>query len=266
MKRLPIIAGNWKMNTLRPEASRLALAVAREAREITSQVEVVLCPPFTGLDSVSESLKGSQVLLGAQDSHWKAEGACTGEVSVPMLKEIGVSWVIVGHSERRRGLGESEAMIHQKLMGVLQGGLRAILCVGETLEERKRAQTWQVIERQLATAFEGVEPLAAAKQVVAYEPVWAIGTGQNATPAQAQEVHAQIRQWLSKRFSPSCATALRLQYGGSAKPDNAEELLRLPDVDGLLVGGASLQAESFLSMLQSAVKAKGGCACSTEPS
>jgi triosephosphate isomerase len=265
VKRTPIVAGNWKMNTLRAEASRLAAAVARQAREITPQVEVVLCPPFTGLDSVSESIKGSQILLGAQDSHWKPSGAYTGEVSVPMLKEIGVSWVIVGHSERRRGLGESEEAVHQKLLGVLQGGLRAILCVGETLEERKRAQTWQVIERQLARAFEGVEPLTAAEQVVAYEPVWAIGTGLNATPAQAQEIHAKIRQWLSKRFSPSCAAAARLQYGGSAKPDNAEELLRLPDVDGLLVGGASLQAESFLSILQSALKAKG-CACSTESS
>ena len=264
MKRTPLIAGNWKMNTLRGEAILLAKTIVRGIKGMDPAVEVVLCPPFTSLGGVQECLKGSGVWLGAQDSHWEPAGAYTGEVSIPMLKEIGVTWVIVGHSERRRGLGEPETHIHRKLAAVLESGLKAILCVGETWEEKKRAQTWQVIERQLEGAFQGVEPLTAGSQaVVAYEPVWAIGTGQNATPACAQEVHAKIRQWYARRFSPVGAQGLRILYGGSVKPDNAKELMDLPDVDGLIVGGASLQAESFLSILQGVLKAKGG-SCSTE--
>ncbi len=268
MKRTPIVAGNWKMYTTRSQAAALAAAIALEGTRLKpgtlfNSLQVVLCPPFTALATVSDVLRGSAIALGAQDCHGEPEGAFTGEVSAPMLLDCGVAFVIVGHSERRRHMGESDGVIHRKLQGCLAQGLKVILCVGETQEERQRGQTWEVIERQLEAALASVEPLTASSQLVlAYEPVWAIGTGINATAEEAQEVHRAIRDWLTKRLSLSVAQAMRILYGGSVKPGNTEALMRQPDVDGLLVGGASLKADDFLSILQSAVKAKRS-ECST---
>jgi triosephosphate isomerase len=258
MTRRPIIAGNWKMNGTLAQAKALAQAVVKELHPRAEGVEVVLCPPFTALSAVAEVLRGSSVLLGAQDCYLEAKGAYTGEVSPMLLSDTGCRFCIVGHSERRQILGETDALIHKKLLALLKEGLSTILCVGETLEERKAGHTWQVVERQLQAALESVQaPMASTSLVIAYEPVWAIGTGVNATPEQAQEVHRLIREWLSKRFGAQAADSIRIQYGGSVKPENAASLLAQPDVDGALVGGASLDSGAFLSIIEAAHKSKG---------
>ena len=250
MKRRPIVAGNWKMSGTLEQATALTRQIL-SAFPKPPEAEVVLCPPFTALAQVAQLLRGSFLLLGAQNAHWEPKGAFTGEVSVPMLKELGCRWCIVGHSERRQYFGETDASVHKRLAAVLAGGLGGILCVGETLEQRQQGRTWQVVETQLRVALEGVEPAAAAERlVIAYEPVWAIGTGQNATPAQAQEVQAQIRAWLAKRFGQMTGEAIRIQYGGSVKADNAAELMAQPDVDGALVGGTSLEAAAFEAIVK----------------
>ena len=227
----------------------------------SSQVEVVICPPFTALQKVGELLRAGSVLLGAQNVHWETTGAFTGEISAPMLKELGCRYAIVGHSERRQLFGETDGTVRKRLRAALDAGLSSILCVGETLQQRQQGRTWEVIEVQLQTALERVETVAASAQmVVAYEPVWAIGTGQNATAAQAQEVHGKIRRWLAGRFGQAAAEKIRIQYGGSVKADNAAELMREPDVDGALVGGASLDPKAFISIVESTLQAKeAGC-------
>ncbi|MBI3318163.1 MAG: triose-phosphate isomerase [Candidatus Omnitrophica bacterium] len=262
MNRRRIIAGNWKLNGTLKEALELTQGVLKALSSLSEEVEVVLCPPFTALSKVGELLKGSRIRLGAQDVHWEPKGAFTGEVSAPLLKEAGCRFCIIGHSERRLWFGETDSNVHKKLLALIEEGLHPILCVGETLEQRQRGHTWEIIRRQLEAALEGLEPLAAARHlVIAYEPVWAIGTGQNATPAQAQEVHAKIRGWLSTRFGKAQAQSIRIQYGGSVKPENAKELLAQTDVDGALVGGSSLQVKSFVQIVESSPQGRQAPCC-----
>ncbi len=262
MKRTPLVAGNWKMNTGTPsQAITLAEAIAAAAGN-KKGAEVLICPPFTALVSVGKAIEGKGIALGAQNAHAEAKGAFTGEISVPMLKEIGCAYVILGHSERRQLFGETDEGVCKKTAAVLAAGLKAIVCVGETLQQRQANQTWAVIETQLNKGLEGISATA-ANLVIAYEPVWAIGTGLNATPAQAQEVHASIRKWLNSRFGPETGSSIRIQYGGSVKADNAKELMSQHDVDGALVGGASLEAASFIAIIEAASQAKEGSPCCT---
>ena len=260
--RRPLVAGNWKMNGTLEQASALARAVL-QALPASGEVEVALCPPYTALAKVAELIRGTSIRLGAQNVHWEEKGAFTGEVSVPMLQEIGCHYVIVGHSERRQLFGESDSSVQKKTASVLRQGLGAIVCVGETKEVRQQKRTWGLVEQQLSLGLDGIPTeQAKAHLVIAYEPVWAIGTGLNATPVQAQEVHAQIRGWLKGRFGAELAESIRIQYGGSVKPDNAQELMAQPDVDGALVGGASLDVKQFIAIIETALHAKES-KCST---
>ena len=256
------------MNGTLQEAATLVQQLLQLISKVPSnQVEVVLCPPFTALGRVGELLKGSPIQLGAQNVHWEAKGAFTGEISASMLKELGCRWCVIGHSERRQFFGESDSTVRRRVQTALANELQVILCVGETLQQRQAGKTWAVLESQLQGGLEGVEPkTAASRLVIAYEPVWAIGTGVNATAAQAQEVHTLIRNWLARRFAPVVAQTVRIQYGGSVKADNAREILIEPDVDGALVGGASLDAKGFASIVQSAAAAKEKPQCSSTAS
>ena len=246
-----IVAGNWKMHKRREEAVNLALALVPLVSDVRS-VDVVLCPPFTALAGVGEVLDGSGLHLGAQNMHPEDEGAFTGEVSAPMLLPLGVDHVILGHSERRQHFGEDDAFINRKVKKALEAGLTPILCVGETLEQRETGQTEDVVGGQLDGCLEDVQITEAEDLVIAYEPIWAIGTGQTASPEQAQEVHRFIRARLNQFFGAELAGKMRLQYGGSVKPDNAAELMAQPDIDGALVGGASLDADAFAAIVRSA--------------
>lgn len=242
--RLPLIAGNWKMHKTLREALELARAVAQASG--LSDREVVLCPPFTALSVVAEALKGGPVRLGAQDLHPAASGAFTGEISAAMLLDAGCRYVIVGHSERRRLFGESDSAVGEKARAALAAGLSPIACVGETLEERESQKTFRVVERQLAEILKGVAPATASSLVIAYEPVWAIGTGKTAQPHQAQEVHLFLRKRVGQELGRGAAESVRLLYGGSVTPENVDDLMAEPDLDGALVGGASLKAADFL--------------------
>jgi triosephosphate isomerase len=251
--RKKIIVGNWKMFTNSSTARQLARAVV-EGVGPNNPATVALCPPFPYLQLVADVLRGSAVALGAQNFYPKPEGAFTGEVSPGMLCDVGCRYVIVGHSERRHQLGETNSFIRQKVAAGLAAGLQVILCLGETLHERETDQTERVIQEQLR---EGLKDLAASwaeRLIVAYEPVWAIGTGRNATPEQAQEAHAFIRREICDAWGEESAMKLPIQYGGSVKPDNAAALLSQPDVDGALVGGASLDAVQFLAIVRAAAK------------
>lgn len=248
--RRPIIAGNWKMYKTPSEAERLIRDLLPLVRGASA--EVVVCPPFTALDRAGAALAGSNVSLGAQNVYWLDEGAFTGEVAPAMLKDIGVSYVIVGHSERRQFFHETDEMVNRRALAVLTHGMTPILCVGERLEEREAGRTFDVVSTQIRGGFTGFTSDQARETVVAYEPVWAIGTGKVATPDQAQEVHAEIRRSLAAQFGESIAAEIRIQYGGSVKPDNAASLLSLPDVDGALVGGAALKADSFAAIVNAA--------------
>jgi triosephosphate isomerase len=247
--RKKFIAGNWKMYTTAATACELASAVARGVGG-EGRVTVAVCPPFPYLLPVAEALRGSNVALGAQDVYPEKEGAFTGEVSSPMLLDVGCRYVIVGHSERRHVLHEDDALINRKVQAALAAGLHVILCVGETLQEREANRTEAVLDAQLAGGLRGLAADRLADLVIAYEPVWAIGTGKNATPEQAQEAHAFVRRRVGQMFGEKTASALPIQYGGSVKPDNAATLLGQPDVDGALVGGASLKADSFLAIVR----------------
>ncbi len=259
--RIPLVVGNWKMNGTLTQAAALAKRILKGLPP-SPDVEVVLCPPFTALSTVAEIVKASPIALGAQNLHWELQGAFTGEISAPMLKEVGCRFSIVGHSERRHALGETDIVINKKILTIIKEGLRAILCVGETLPERKSKRTWEVVQSQLEADLNGVEGSRLNRQVViAYEPVWAIGTGANATGIQAEEVHGQIRSWLTKRFGGTETDAVRILYGGSVKPENASEILNKPNVDGALVGGASLDPKAFLSIVESTLRAKGSPCC-----
>ena len=249
-----LIAGNWKMNTHVAEAARLARGIV-EAIGDAPAVQVAVCPPFVSLDRVADVLRDSQVRLGAQDLHWEREGAYTGAVSAGMLQAVGCAYVIVGHSERRQHFGETDADVRRKLEQALRYELAPILCVGETLAEREGGQAESVVARQLDGALDGVGLDDPVQLVVAYEPVWAIGTGQTATPEQAGEMHGFLRERLVERFGQDVGGGMDLLYGGSMKPDNAEALLAQPDVNGGLIGGASLKAESFAAIVQAATAA-----------
>jgi len=246
-----ILAGNWKMNLNRAEAAALARAVVPVAEKV-QPVEVVLGPPMTCAADVIAAVAGSCVGVAAQNCHWEAGGAFTGEVSAPMLKDAGFSHVIIGHSERRSLFGETDEGCSRKVRAALDAGLTPILCLGETLEEREAGETFKVLQTQLSGSLAGISAEDMRGVVLAYEPVWAIGTGKTATPEIAQEAHAHIRGWLVGRFGDEIGNRIQIQYGGSMKPGNAAELLSQPDVDGGLIGGASLKAESFAGILEAA--------------
>jgi triosephosphate isomerase len=251
--RPKFIAGNWKMHTTASTARQLASSVVR-GLGAEDRVKVAVCPPLPYLALVGDVLRGSRVALGAQNLYPEMEGAFTGEVSPAMLVDVGCTYVILGHSERRRKpeLAESDAFINCKVHAALAAGLNVILCLGETLEERRAEQTEAVLGAQLAGSLAGVDASHMARVVLAYEPVWAIGTGHSATPEHAQQVHANLRQRIRETFGAETAVALSIQDGGSIKPDNAAALLRQPDVDGALVGGASLHAGDFLAIVRAA--------------
>ena len=250
MSRIPFVAGNWKMNTNKSSAAELARGVAKGAP--AQGVQTGIAPPFVYLDAVSQVIAGSPVLLGAQDCYFEKNGAFTGEISVEMLKDLGVRFCLTGHSERRHVLKETPELIAKKAAAIYAGGLTLIHCVGEKLEERDANQTLAVVEAQIKELNRETmtDP---DRLVIAYEPVWAIGTGRNATDAQAQEVHAFIRQLLGKLWNREFADRVRIQYGGSMKPENAKGLLDQPDVDGGLIGGAALKPESFLAIVKAAL-------------
>jgi len=246
-----IIAGNWKMNMGLPEAEKLAQEIVQVLGQ-ESKVEVVVCPPYIAIPKVADIIKGSAVKLGAQDAHWEENGAYTGKVSVSMLKSVGVEYVILGHSEQRQYFHETDSTVNKKVKKVLEHGLQPIICVGELLEERKAEKTLQVIKTQIEGAYAGLSAEQATRTIIAYEPVWAIGTGLTASDEQAQEVHAYIRSLLKTMFGAGVSEGLRIQYGGSMKADNAKGLLGQPDVDGGLIGGAALKAESFKGIISAA--------------
>ncbi len=249
--RKPFVAGNWKMNLDRRAAKALADAV-REAVGERRDVDVALFPAFVYVEEIARALAGSPVRAGAQNCSDRRGGAFTGEVSPWMLADVGAELVIVGHSERRHLFGETSEWVGRKAAAALEAGLDVILCVGETLEERQAGRTEAVVREQLTLGLDGFDAAAMARVTIAYEPVWAIGTGVNATPEQASEVHTYLRGLLEGLFGPEVAEATRIQYGGSVKPENAAELLSAPHVDGALVGGASLSAEGFLPIIEAA--------------
>lgn len=254
-KRTKIIAGNWKMNKTATEAKAFVEAFLTEVGSF-SGCEMVLCAPFTALETVHRRLANApNVTVGAQNLHQEASGAFTGEVSAAMLKDLGCSHVIVGHSERRQYFGETDAIVNKKAVAALGAGLKPIVCVGETLEVRDAGGTEKLVRSQVAGSLAGLTKEQMAQVVVAYEPVWAIGTGRNATPAQAQEVHGWIRDELKQLFGAGVADATRIQYGGSVKASNAAELCGQPDIDGALVGGASLDPKGFADLVRAGAAA-----------
>jgi triosephosphate isomerase (TIM) len=248
MARTKFVAGNWKMNTTKAVGVELAKGVAKG---VPSGVDVGVAPPFVYLDAVGQALAGSAVMLGAQDAYIEKDGAYTGEICLGMLKDLNVKFVINGHSERRHVIGESSALVAKKANAIYADGLILIHCVGEKLEERDAGKTMDVIRHQLEELNQSMQD--PQRLVIAYEPVWAIGTGRNATDAQAQEVHAYIRQHLARTWNKDFADRVRIQYGGSMKPENARGLMSQPDVDGGLIGGASLKSEAFLAIVKAAV-------------
>lgn len=252
--RKPFVAGNWKMNTDSNSSVELAEAVASGSLDMASRkVTVAVCPPFVYLQAVARALRASSVAVGAQDFYFESKGAFTGEISASMLKDVGCTYVLCGHSERRHVIGEPDKLINKKVSAAIIGGLLPILCVGELLAERQASQTEQVITRQMKEGLAGLSDEKVSAVTIAYEPVWAIGTGQTATPQQAQEVQDFIRKLLAEVYNDQVAEDIRILYGGSANPDNAAELMRQKDLDGLLVGGASLKADDFIAIIKAAV-------------
>ena len=254
--RKPFICGNWKMNLDRASAVTLAQATAKTAARLKG-VDVGVCPPAPYLEAVAAAANGSPLIVGAQNMYFEPSGAFTGEVAGPMLKDLGCACVILGHSERRHVFGETDDLVSKKVKAALGFGLVPILCVGELLEEREAGRTEAVVRRHVTKGLEGLAKAQAEQVVIAYEPVWAIGTGRTATPQQAQEVHAFIRGLLADLYDPRTAEAVRIQYGGSVKPDNSRDLMSLADIDGALVGGASLKADTFAAIVTEGAKAKG---------
>lgn len=247
--RRKLLAGNWKMNLTPPAARQLIRALRaeldRDAATISRERDVLVVPPFVAIPAVSQELAGSNIALGAQNMHFEEKGAFTGEVSAPMLRALGVTHVILGHSERRHIFGEGDELVNRKVRAAIANRLIPVLCVGETQAEHDAGRTSEVILRQALGGLDGLEAKEAARVFVAYEPVWAIGTGRNATPQQASLAHGAIRHALSERFGKEVADAIRILYGGSVSPDNVDALIASPDIDGALVGGASLKADSF---------------------
>jgi triosephosphate isomerase len=253
-KRVPFIAGNWKMHMTIPEARDLAGAIVKAGPEL-SEAEVVVVPPFTALREVKRVLEGGSVRLGAQDVFWEDKGAFTGKISAPMLRDAGCQYVLIGHSERRQFFGETDTSVNKKIQAALRHGLIPIVCIGETLEEREQNKTMIRVDGQLLEGLANLSLEAVAKAVFAYEPVWAIGTGKTATPGQAEEVHAYIRERLAKKVGNESASCAIILYGGSVKPSNAYSLAREENIDGFLVGGASLEASSFIQISKEALRA-----------
>jgi triosephosphate isomerase (TIM) len=257
--RTPLVIGNWKMHAGRPAEARDLAQAVRDGLKRPRGVEVGLCPPFTALPAVADTLAGSPLLLGAQNCHWEDAGAFTGEIAPAMLADLGCRLVLVGHSERRQLFHETDAGIQKKVAAALRHRLTPVLCVGETAEERRQGLTFTVVEGQLRAGWAGLGAEDIGRCVLAYEPVWAIGTGQNATPAQAAEVHGYLRGIASELASKEIAQSVRILYGGSVKPDNAGALAQEQEIDGALVGGASLQAAGFITIAKKSA-AKSGAA------
>ncbi|MGE5352010.1 MAG: triose-phosphate isomerase [Acidobacteriota bacterium] len=250
--RKKVIAGNWKMYNDIPASVKLISELKKSLSGLEVKADVIICPPFTSLDTAKTLIKDSIIQLGAQNMYFEESGAYTGEISAEMLKSAGCQYVILGHSERRTIFKETDELINKKIKKAISSGLTAIFCVGETLEQRENGTTESVINTQVTVGLQGLSAEDLKKVIVAYEPVWAIGTGKTATPEQAQEVHAFIRSLLGKLFSGEAAEEVTIQYGGSVKPENASTLLSQKDIDGALVGGACLKAESFTSIIKSA--------------
>jgi len=248
MRRI-IIAGNWKMNNTVQESISLVREIAGSLNDLKGR-EVVIAPPFTSLYVVAKEIENTKVKLAAQNLFWKENGAYTGEISGYMLKDVGCEYVIIGHSERRQFFGETDESVNQKIKAALKFGLFPIVCVGESLEERETGKTFEVIKRQVEKGFEGLENLEMKKGVIAYEPVWAIGTGKTASPVQANEVHLFIRNLLQESFGKEISDTMPILYGGSVKPDNIKGLMEQSEIDGVLVGGASLDAKGFLKIIK----------------
>jgi triosephosphate isomerase (TIM) len=257
--RKKFIAGNWKMNLDLAGVKALTAGLKERLRAMKpGSADIAVCPSFVYVPVVVELLAGSAIQVGAQNMYFESNGAFTGEISAAMLKDIGCRYVILGHSERRHILGETDAVINKKLKAALAGSLDPIFCIGELLQERESSQTEAVLERQIRQGLSGITTEQVARITVAYEPVWAIGTGKTATPQQAQEAHAFTRKMIAELYGRSLAETIRIQYGGSVKPDNAGELLRQPDVDGALVGGASLKVNDFVGIIENGI---GHCGC-----
>ena len=249
MRRM-VVAGNWKMNKLTGEARQLASELKSRLSDVKSRVTVILCPPLTALAEVADSIAGTDMALGAQNVYWEEKGAYTGEVSALMLKDAGCAYAIIGHSERRQHFGETDETVNRKIKAVLGVSLKPIVCVGESERQREEEKTEAVIVDQIRNGLVDLTAEEMANMIIAYEPIWAIGTGKNATPQQAQDVHALIRELVSDAFGEAAASSLPILYGGSVKPGNAGELLAQADIDGALVGGASLEAESFEAIVR----------------
>ncbi len=248
--RLPLIAANWKMNFTIEESLKFITALTHELKA-AGNVEIVIAPPFTALYSTGVALSETPFKLAAQNMFWEESGAFTGEISGAFIKDVGCEYVILGHSERRQIFGESNEMIAKKVQAAIRHNLVPILCIGETLAEREARKTWNICENQLKTALSSIQLKAIENFIIAYEPVWAIGTGRQATPEQAQEIHHMIRNWISKTFDGATAQRLRILYGGSVKAKTSREILSQPDVDGVLVGGASLDPVEFAEIIRS---------------
>ncbi len=244
-----IIAGNWKLNKTSLEAIELVNELKRAVGDVT-EVDIVVCPPFTALGDVRDALSESNIGVGAQNVYWEDAGAFTGEVSAPMIKALNVEYVIIGHSERRQYFGETDETVNKRIKAALAQDLKPIVCVGEVLAEREGDKTFDVIKTQISGALAGLSAGDAGKLIIAYEPVWAIGTGKTASPDQAQEVHQFIRKQLNELYDEDLANSVRIQYGGSVKPDNTKDLMSQPDIDGALVGGASLKSEPFSQIIR----------------
>ncbi len=250
--RTPFVGGNWKMNTNAQQGHELATSLVSGLGSGCG-VEVVIFPPFVYLRELAASIAGSDISIGAQDAYFQDNGAFTGEISLEMLKDCGVKSVLTGHSERRHVIGESDLLVNRKTRAVLSSGLQAVLCIGETLEQRENGKTDAINEHQTRAGLDGVSKEHLGSVVIAYEPVWAIGTGKTATPQDAQNAHANIRELIASMYDHESAEAIRIIYGGSMKPGNAAELMGMPDIDGGLVGGASLQAEDFMGIIRNGV-------------
>lgn len=250
--RTPFIGGNWKMNTDAQAGSDLARSLA-SGMTAAAGVDVAIFPPFVYLREIDAAIATSDILLGAQDAYDQPNGAFTGEISIEMLRDCGVKSILTGHSERRHVIGESDTIVNRKTRAILNAGLQCVLCIGETLEQRESGKTDAINEHQTRAGLEGVTKAQLAQVVIAYEPVWAIGTGKTATPEDAQDAHAKIRELIANMYDQDAADEIRIIYGGSMKPGNAEELMSMPDIDGGLVGGASLKAEDFFGIIRAGV-------------
>ncbi|MBM3790282.1 MAG: triose-phosphate isomerase [Acidobacteria bacterium] len=246
--RVPIIAGNWKMHKTVGEARQLARSV-RDGAKSAAHCTIVLAPPYTALQAVGDEIAGSPLVLAAQNVHWEPKGAFTGEISIPMLEDLGCRMAIVGHSERRQYSGETDRSVNLRVRALLQSSLAPLLCVGETLEQRESGDYHKTVFQQLTGGLDGLTPREVLRIILAYEPVWAIGTGRTATPETAQEMHRAIRSWLAQGFGREVSDEVRILYGGSVKPDNMQGLMNQPDIDGALVGGACLEADGFLRII-----------------